>query len=73
MIKRMGLTPDAPITTAYPPAQLGSDADPASITVLEQCKAEQVYVRDGITRSLIYNQVCDLLGCFYFGKNIVDS
>jgi hypothetical protein len=58
MITAMGADPGAPITSVYSPAQLaGKDADTSSITVLQQCIAEQVYVRDGITRSLIYNQV----------------
>lgn len=36
----------------------GKDADTASITVMQQCMTEQKYVRDSVTRSLIYNQVC---------------
>jgi len=36
----------------------GKDApNMQGITVMQQCMAEQHYVRDSVTRSLIYNQV----------------
>ncbi len=55
LITSLGLSPTAPVTAVYP-GQIGKDADLASITVLDQCITEQTYVRDSITRSLLYNQ-----------------
>ncbi len=55
LITSLGLSPTAPVTAVYP-GQTGKDADLASITALDQCITEQTYVRDSITRSLIYNQ-----------------
>lgn len=57
LITSLGLTPNAPVTAVYP-GQDGKDADLAGITALDQCITEQVYVRDGITRSLLYSQAC---------------
>ncbi|KAK9905489.1 hypothetical protein WJX75_000844 [Coccomyxa subellipsoidea] len=56
LITKLGLTPDAPVTSVYP-GQDGKDANLQGVTALDQCITEQVYVRDGITRSLLYNQV----------------
>ena len=52
----MGLAPGAPVTSVYP-GQEGKDANLEGVTALDQCITEQIYVRDGITRSLLYNQV----------------
>ena len=50
---------DAPLSSvpAYAGQLSGKDADTQGITVMDQCMAEQKYVRDSVTRSLIYNQV----------------
>ena len=45
----------------YAGQMAGKDANVQSITVMDQCMAEQRYVRDSITRSLIYNHVCFLM------------
>ena len=42
---------------SYAPQLAGKDVDTAGITTMQQCMAEQHYVRDSVTRSLIYNQV----------------
>ena len=50
---------DAPLSSvpAYAGQLSGKDVNTQGITVMDQCMAEQKYVRDSVTRSLIYNQV----------------
>ena len=51
---------DAPLSSipAYAGQLAGKDCDTSGITAMDQCMTEQKYVRDSVTRSLIYNQVC---------------
>ncbi|PRW57643.1 plasma-membrane proton-efflux P-type ATPase isoform B [Chlorella sorokiniana] len=46
-----GVSPSAPASTVYP------EIDNPSITVLQQCMAEQKYVRGAMTRAMLYLQV----------------
>ncbi len=50
---------NAPLSSVpiYAGQMAGKEANTQSITVMDQCMTEQRYVRDSITRSLIYNQV----------------
>ena len=50
---------DAPLASipSYAAQFPGKHANTASLTVMQQCMAEQHYVRDSITRSLMYNEV----------------
>jgi len=56
---QLGAT-DHPLSSIpiYARQMAGKDApNMQDITVMQQCMAEQHYVRDSVTRSLIYNQV----------------
>lgn len=56
---QLGAT-DRPLSSIpiYARQMAGKDApNMQDITVMQQCMAEQHYVRDSVTRSLIYNQV----------------
>ncbi len=44
------------MTQVYPDQVAGKATDLTAITAMQQCMAEQQYVRDSVTRSLIYNQ-----------------
>ena len=50
---------DAPLSSvpAYAGQLSGKDVNTQGITVMDQCMTEQKYVRDSVTRSLLYNQV----------------
>ncbi len=50
---------DAPLSSIpiYAGQMAGKEGNTQAITVMDQCMTEQRYVRDSITRSLIYNQV----------------
>ena len=51
-----GIAPGAPVSQVYPDQVAGKATDLSTITAMQQCMAEQQYVRDSVTRSLIYNQ-----------------
>ena len=57
MISGMGMSPTAPVSQVYASQVAAKSADLSGVTALDQCMTEQRYVRDSITRSLIYNQV----------------
>ena len=56
-VQRFGAT-DAPLESVPIYASQIASKGAQGITVLQQCMTEQRYVRDSVTRSLIYNQVC---------------
>ena len=55
---QLGAT-DAPLSSIpiYAGQMAGKEGNTQAITVMQQCMTEQRYVRDSVTRSLIYNQV----------------
>ena len=61
LITNMGMSPTAPVAQVYASQVASKNADLSGVTALDQCMTEQRYVRDSITRSLIYNQVLSCL------------
>ena len=57
LLSEQSIAPTTPVAGVYPSQVSGKDADLTGVTALDQCITEQTYVRNSITRSLIYNQV----------------
>lgn len=56
LLAEQSIAPTTPVAQLYASQVAGKDANLAGVTALDQCITEQAYVRDSITRSLIYNQ-----------------
>ena len=56
LLAEQNIAPTTPVSQVYASQAAGKQADLSGVTALDQCMTEQAYVRDSITRSLIYNQ-----------------